>query len=54
MGSARTATPHLFSAVIGVGVAATILFAGRVAVIHLERRTDRALDDFFHGRVPGS
>jgi D-alanine transfer protein len=38
MGSARTATPHLFSAVIGVGVAATILFAGRVAVIHLERR----------------
>jgi D-alanine transfer protein len=37
MGSARTATPHLFSAVIGVGVAATILFAGRVAVIHLER-----------------
>ena len=39
MGSARTATPHLFSAVIGVGVAATILFAGRVAVIHLERRT---------------
>ena len=39
MGSARTGTPHLFSAVIAVGVAATILFAGRVAAIHLERRT---------------
>ena len=39
MGSARTGTPHLFSAVIAVGIAATILFAGRVAAIHLERRT---------------
>src|SRR5213080_201341 len=39
MGSARTSTPHLFSAVIAVGVAATILFAGWTAAIHLERRT---------------
>ena len=39
MGSARTGTSHLFSAVIAVGIAATILFAGRVAAIHLERRT---------------
>src|SRR5947199_5104452 len=39
MGSASTGTSHLFSAVIAVAVAATILFAGRVAAIHLERRT---------------
>src|SRR5947208_15935059 len=39
MGSARTSTPHLFSAVIAVGVAAPILFAGWTAAIHLERRT---------------
>ena len=39
MGSDRTGIPHLFSAVIDVGVAATILFAGRMAAIHLERRT---------------
>ena len=39
MGSARTSTPHLFSAVIAVSVAATILFAGWTAAIHLERRT---------------
>jgi len=38
MGRARTRTPHLFSAVIAVSVAATILFAGRMAAIHLERR----------------
>jgi D-alanine transfer protein len=38
MGLARTRTPHLFSAVIAVGVAATILFAGRMVAIHLERR----------------
>ena len=39
MGQARTSIPHLFSAVIAIGVAATILFAGRLAVIHLEQRT---------------
>jgi len=39
MGSTRTSTPHLFSAVIAVGVAATILFAGRLVAIRLERRT---------------
>ena len=39
MCSARTSTPHLFSAVIAAGVAATILFAGWTAAIHLERRT---------------
>jgi D-alanine transfer protein len=37
MGSARTGTPHLFSAVIAVSVAAAILFAGRMVAIHLER-----------------
>src|SRR5213082_3761064 len=39
MGSTRTSTPHLFSAVIAVSVAATILFAGRLVAIRLERRT---------------
>src|SRR5437764_13600183 len=39
MCSARTSTPHLFSAVIAAGVAATILFAGLTAAIHLDRRT---------------
>src|SRR5947199_1481264 len=39
MGSTKTGTSHLFSAVIAVAVAATILFAGRLAAIHLERRT---------------
>ena len=39
MGSARTGTPHLFSAVIAVGVAATVLFAGRMFAIHLEHKT---------------
>jgi D-alanine transfer protein len=39
MCSARTSAPHLFSAVIAAGVAATILFAGWTAAIHLERRT---------------
>src|SRR5205823_10766227 len=39
MGSTRTSTPHLFSAVIAVGVAATILFAGRLVAIRHERRT---------------
>jgi D-alanine transfer protein len=38
MGPARTRTPHLLSAVIAIGVAATILFAGRMGAIHLERR----------------
>jgi D-alanine transfer protein len=37
MGPARTRTPHLLSAVIGAGLAATILFAGRMGAIHLER-----------------
>jgi hypothetical protein len=39
MGRARTRTPHLFSAVIAVGVATTILFAGRMIAIHLEHST---------------
>jgi D-alanine transfer protein len=39
MGSARTGIPHLFSALIAVGVAATILFAGRMFAIHLEHKT---------------
>ena len=39
MGSARTGIPHLFSAIIAVGVAATILFAGRMFAIHLEHKT---------------
>jgi len=38
MGSARTGIPHLFSAVIAVGVAATVLFAGRIVAIHVEQR----------------
>jgi D-alanine transfer protein len=39
MGPARTRTPHLLSAVIAVAVAATVLFAGRMVAIHLERRS---------------
>jgi D-alanine transfer protein len=39
MGSVRTGIPHLFSALIAVGVAATILFAGRMFAIHLEHKT---------------
>jgi len=39
MGSARTGIPHLFSAIIAVGFAATILFAGRMFAIHLEYKT---------------
>ena len=38
MGPARIRTPHLLSALIAVAVAAVILFAGRMAAIHLERR----------------
>jgi D-alanine transfer protein len=38
MSSARTGTPHLFSAVAAVGVAATILFAGQIVAIHVEQR----------------
>jgi D-alanine transfer protein len=43
MGSARTGIPHLFSAVIAVGVAATMLFAGRMFAIHLENKTLHAI-----------
>lgn len=35
---ARTATPHLFSGVIALAFAATILFAGRIIAIHLEHK----------------
>jgi D-alanine transfer protein len=38
MGSVRTRTPHLFSGIIAIGVVATILFAGRMVAIHLERK----------------
>lgn len=38
MGSARTATPHLFSATIAVAVIAATLLVGRMVAIHLERR----------------
>ena len=38
MGSIRTRIPHLFSALIALGVAATMLLAGRTVAIHLERR----------------
>jgi D-alanine transfer protein len=38
MGSARIRIPHLFSAVIAVGVAATILMVARMDAIHLEQR----------------
>jgi hypothetical protein len=43
MGSARTGIPHLFSAVIAVGVAATILSAGRMFAIHLENKILHAI-----------
>jgi D-alanine transfer protein len=39
MSSARTGAPHLFSGIIAVGVAATILFVGRMIAIHLEHKT---------------
>ena len=39
MNSARSGKPHLFSGVIAIGVAATILFAGRMIAIHLEHST---------------
>jgi hypothetical protein len=42
MGLVRTATPHLFSGVI-VGLAAAILFAGRMIAIHLEHKAVHAL-----------
>ena len=38
MGSTRFRTPHLFSAVIAVGVAATILLVARMVAMHLEQR----------------
>jgi hypothetical protein len=43
MGLAGTATPHLFSGVIAVGLAAAILFAGRMIAIHLEHNAVHAL-----------
>jgi poly-D-alanine transfer protein DltD len=39
MGSGQSGTPHLFSGVIAVGIAASILFAGRMLAIHLEHKT---------------
>ena len=38
MGSTRIRIPHLFSAAIAVGVAATILMVARMDAIHLEQR----------------
>jgi D-alanine transfer protein len=43
MGPARTGTPHLFSGVIAIGIAATILIAGRTIAVHLEHRTLHAV-----------
>lgn len=43
MHPARTGTPHLFSGVIAVGIAASILFAGRMIAIHLEHKTLHAV-----------
>jgi len=43
MGLAGTATPHLFSGVIAVWLAAAILFAGRMIAIHLEHNAVHAL-----------
>jgi hypothetical protein len=43
MASARAGTPHLFSAVIVVGIAATIVFAGRLIAIHFEQKTVQAV-----------
>ena len=40
---AKKARPHLFSGVIAVGIAATILFAGRMIAIHLEHKTLHAI-----------
>jgi hypothetical protein len=39
MSPARTGAPHLFSGIIAVGVAATILFVGRMVAIHLEHKS---------------
>ena len=39
MRPARTGTPHLFSGVIAIGVAAIALFAGRMIAIHFEHKT---------------
>ena len=39
MSPARTGAPHLFSGIIAVGVAATILFVGRMIAIHLEHKS---------------
>ena len=40
MDSARTGMPHLLSAAIALGVAVTMLLAGRTVAIHLERRAN--------------
>jgi D-alanine transfer protein len=37
MGPARTGTPHLLSGLIASGVAVAVLFAGEMAISHLER-----------------
>jgi hypothetical protein len=66
MGCARTGIPHLFSAVMAVGVAAPMLLADRTVAIHLERRAvartgpprfqlkTQGMVFQRHGRVPGS
>lgn len=43
MGSARTGIPHLFSSAIAIGVALTILSAGRIIAISLEHKTLHAV-----------
>jgi hypothetical protein len=43
MGSAKTDTPHLFSAVMLIGVAATTSLARRIIAIHLEHKSLRAI-----------
>jgi hypothetical protein len=43
MDLARTATPHLFSGVLGLGLAAAILFARRLIAIPLEHKTTHAV-----------
>lgn len=43
MGLARTATPHLFSGVLALGLATAILFASRLIAIHFEHKTTHAV-----------
>jgi poly-D-alanine transfer protein DltD len=43
MGLARTATPHLFSGVLALGLATAILFASRLIAIHLEHKATHAV-----------